>query len=103
MRALLLIAALAGCRGEDCDEPGTICTVIGAPYDRDAWHYDGDPRDPLDVELASPSDLAVDPTTGTLYVIDFNAFVVRALGGDGLVRVVAGTGELGPLHDGPAA
>ena len=85
------VAALAGCEQtgshDVCAEPGTICTVAGTGEGG---------------ALSLPSDVVVDPDTGTVYILDFNNLVVRALDPGGDLQVVAGSGELGDTFEGPA-
>jgi len=107
--ALAACAALAGCSGSDggsepgesqCDPslPGTICTIAGNGENG----YDGDaPIRASDAELSLPQDMLSAPD-GTLYILDWNNHRVRSLGDDGMLRHVAGRGELGGTLDDPA-
>lgn len=108
MRVLGMVAAAAmpGCAANDdrCDEPGVICTVTGGG-DRERRAGGSLQLEPVaanHARLYNPNDIALDPQTGVLYISDFSNFLVRALGTDGVVRRVVGTGELGDISQGPA-
>jgi len=60
---------------------------------------DGSP--PRETPLTRPSGVAIDPTNGTVYFADGNR--IRAVGPNGLVETVAGTGAIGFAGDGGAA
>lgn len=98
MRGLHAIACVAaiGCTGDPdgtASTPGHIYTIAGTG--EDAWDDAGQ-------NLSFPNDLVIDDVTGTLYISDFNHFVVRARELDGTMRVIAGNGELGDPVEGPA-
>ncbi len=87
--------APAGC---DPTKPGTICTIAGNGVNG----YDGDdPIAALDAKMSLPQDTRVGPD-GTLYILDWNNHRIRSLGSDGILRHVAGRGELGGSLDDPA-
>src|SRR5688572_13423075 len=113
MRGLIALAcvAIAGCfdpdvvgpdpgpaESDECREPGVLCTLIGSGMSSAARQA----TRPLETGLYMPNDVAVDPDTGTVYVIDFNNYVIRALAADGFVHMVAGNGDIGDLVEGPA-
>ena len=82
----------------DPERAGTICTVAGNGVNG----YDGDePIDALSAKMSLPQDTKVGPD-GTLYILDWNNHRVRSLGEDGILRHVAGRGELGGSLDDPA-
>jgi DNA-binding beta-propeller fold protein YncE len=54
----------------------------------------------IEQPLVDPRAVAVDPA-GTLYVLERNGHALRAVGRDGRIRTVAGTGQKGAV-DGPA-
>lgn len=95
-----------GC-GEDaaqCDPNaiGTICTIVGSGengYDRDA---DTLAIPALEARFSLPQDVLAAPD-GTLYILDWNNHRLRKLGTDGMVRWVAGRGELGGTLDDPGS
>jgi outer membrane protein assembly factor BamB len=98
-------ALAAGCNdpGATCDpdEPGTICTIAGSGengYDRDA-----DSRDipGLEAKFSLPQDTLTGPD-GELYILDWNNHRLRVLEDDGMIKWIAGRGELGGSIDDPA-
>lgn len=98
MRGLHAIACVAAisCTGDPdggADTPGHIYTIAGTGDE--AWDDAGQ-------NLSFPNDLVIDAATGTLYISDFNHFVVRARELDGAMRVIAGNGELGDPVEGVA-
>ncbi len=95
--------ALAGCGGETCDPSvaGTICTIAGSGnngYDRDA---DTRAIPAAEVRFSLPQD-TLTASDGTLYILDWNNHRLRSLKDDGMIRWVAGRGELGGTLDDPA-
>lgn len=107
MKSLVILfasaALLAGCGGSPCDptEPGSICTIAGNGnngYDRDA---DNRAIAADDVRFSLPQD-TLTASDGTIYILDWNNHRLRSLGADGMVRWVAGRGELGGSLDDPA-
>jgi hypothetical protein len=107
-RALLLSALLtslaAGCGSDPCDptEPGTVCTIAGSGsngYDRDA---DDRAIPALETRFSLPQD-TLTGSDGTLYILDWNNHRLRSLEADGMIRWVAGRGELGGSLDDPAS
>jgi sugar lactone lactonase YvrE len=82
---------LPGGPAADClPSPGNICTVAGTGVAGDG--VDGQP--PLATMLYAPADVAFTPD-GRLVVVDWNNHRIRALQGDGTLKIVAGVGELG--------
>jgi DNA-binding beta-propeller fold protein YncE len=102
--SLALGLATTGCSGETCDPtvPGTICTIAGSGnngYDRDA---DNRAIPAEEVRFSLPQD-TLTGSDGTIYILDWNNHRLRSLGADGMVRWVAGRGELGGTLDDPAS
>ena len=99
-----LLAAVFGCGGDGdggepaCDQtiPGNICTIAGSAENG----YDGDDGPALDALFSLPQDTLTAPD-GTVYILDWNNHRIRKLEG-GVVRHVAGRGELGGTLDDPA-
>jgi sugar lactone lactonase YvrE len=82
---------------------GKIATVAGYTTPAGVTPPMGDGGPAADAQLAAPVGVAVDEA-GTVYVADTWAFRVRAIGTDGIIRTVAGTGAAGePVGDGEAA
>jgi len=80
------------------DSKGLIWTVAGARTTR--GH--GDWTQATTERLYRPRGLAVD-TAGTLFIADTGNYRIRAVGADGLIRTVAGSGRAGSSgDDGPA-
>lgn len=107
MRALSILLAsaalLVGCGDESCDPttPGAICTIAGSGsngYDRDA---DDRAIPANEVRFSLPQN-TLTASDGTIYILDWNNHRLRSLGSDGMVRWVAGQGELGGSLDDPA-
>lgn len=76
---------------------GQICTVAGTGVA-------GDGRDGLparETRLYLPQDITPGPD-GRLYVVDWNNHRIRAIGADGVMKIVAGIGELGATPDDPS-
>lgn len=97
--ALAGLAATACGAGEDaCDGsiPGTICTIAGNRENG----YSGDDGPALEARLSLPQD-TLTASDGTLYILDWNNHRIRKLV-DGMMRHVAGRGELGGTLDDPA-
>lgn len=70
---------------------GIVTTIAGDGEER----YAGDDGPAIDASLRGPRDLEVGPD-GDLYIADTDNSVVRAIDLDtGIIRTVAGTGELG--------
>ncbi len=90
--ALLLVAVTGACGDDPCDpeEPGVICTIAGG----DAVEASGDDGPAIDARFNEPQDVARAPD-GSLWVLDFNNYNIRAIGSDGIIRRVAGTTRLG--------
>ncbi len=114
-RLLLCLGLIAGCGDDgqvpaadgappdattacDPDAQGTICTIVG----NGVSGYDGDEAIvALDAKMSLPQDTLAGPD-GKLYVLDWNNHRVRVLTPDGMLRHVAGRGELGGTLDDPA-
>ncbi len=105
--ALILLVAIAGCEEpsteeERCDPdvPNTICTIAGSGengYDRNA---DVEDLPAFEARLSLPQD-TLTADDGTIYFLDWNNHRLRKLE-DGMVKWVAGRGELGGSLDDPA-
>ncbi len=103
MKTLTLIALAAGCGGSDSSAPacdpeivGEICTIAGSGNSG----YAGDDGPAVEARLSLPQDtLAIGDA---LYILDWNNHRVRRLDADGIIRHVAGRGELGGTLDDPA-
>jgi sugar lactone lactonase YvrE len=76
---------------------GTIDTFAGVGLPA----YDGDGKLALDTAFYWPQDIAVNPSTGLLYIVDWNNHMIRRVEADGRVVRVAGVGQLGDTN-GPA-
>lgn len=86
-------ASLVGCGGEEpCDPeaPNTICTIAG----NGDQGFDGDNGPATAAVLYIPMDSAIAPD-GTLWVLDFNNYLVRRIDEAGDIRTMIGTGEIG--------
>jgi sugar lactone lactonase YvrE len=70
---------------------GNICTVAGTGIAGDG----ADLLPPLQTRLYAPVDMTFTPTGG-LVVVDWNNHRIRAVNDQGLLRIVAGVGELAP-------
>lgn len=88
---LLLAVALAACRDDPahCDA-GEICAFAGTGV----AGFGGDEGGALEADFYLPMDVVFGPDRGA-YVIDWNNHRIRRIGDDGVVRTVAGSGELG--------
>lgn len=84
-----------------CDRvPGHICTVAGTGIAGDG----ADGLGPLATRLYLPQDVTVAPEPdGRLFVVDWNNHRIRVVDHDGVMRIVAGAGELGPSVDDPSS
>ena len=71
--------------------PGNICTVAGTGVAGDG----ADLLPALQTRLYAPVDMTFTPTGG-LVVVDWNNHRIRATNDQGLLRIVAGVGELAP-------
>ena len=92
-----LFASLAACGGEDkCDPdaPNTICTIVGSGEQG----FNGDNGPATSAALYIPQDTAIAPD-GTLWVLDFNNYVIRTVDEAGIIETVVGNGQVG---DSPA-
>ncbi len=97
--ALLSLPVLAGCPGSDPCDPtgGAICTIAGNGNNG----YAGDDGDALDATMSLPMD-TLTADDGTVYILDWNNHRIRSVDLDGVMRHVAGRGELGGTLDDPA-
>jgi DNA-binding beta-propeller fold protein YncE len=96
----LLLSSFA-CAGEGvarCDQtiPGNICTIAGNTENG----YGGDEGPALEALFSLPQD-TLTASDGTVYILDWNNHRIRKLE-NGVVRHVAGRGELGGTLDDPA-
>jgi hypothetical protein len=110
--SILALAPSIGC-GSDTDNPasttpappppcdrsiaGNICTIAGNGENG----YDGDDGPALEALFSLPQD-TLTSTDGTVYILDWNNHRIRKLDADGVIRHVAGRGELGGTLDDPA-
>ncbi len=100
--SLLSLTLLVAC-GPPVPKPcdftvvGNICTIAGAGTNG----YSGDDGPALKAELSLPQD-TLTAADGTTYVLDWNNHRIRKVGSDGIMRAVAGRGELGGTLDDPA-
>ena len=103
----LLLASALGCGSDTtgevnveaaCDQtiPGNICTIAGSFENG----YDGDDGPALDALFSLPQD-TLTASDGTVYILDWNNHRIRKLE-NGIIRHVAGRGELGGTLDDPA-
>ena len=101
----LAAAALLACGGDDTTAPtpcdatvvGDVCTIAGSGHSG----YDGDDEDARLASMSLPQD-TLHGADGTMYVLDWNNHRIRKVGADGVMRHVAGRGELGGTLDDPA-
>ncbi len=82
----------------DCDSPGQICTVVGQPGSAQ-FSAVGIPASEGSLYLVQ--DVSFGPD-GTMYILDFNNHRILKVGGDGILRLVTGTGMLGDGPEGSA-
>ena len=80
------------------DPDGTIHTVAGTGESG----YEGDGKPAVEARLSLPTGLAIGFDDG-LFIADTGNNVIRELGGDGIIRTVAGDGEAGYKGDGGPA
>ena len=91
--SLLSVGALTpavGC-GPAASRSGNICTVAGTGIAGDG----AVPLPPLETRLYLPQDMTVGPD-GRLFVVDWNNHRIRVIDTDGLMKIVAGAGNLVP-------
>ncbi|HTE53550.1 MAG TPA: hypothetical protein VK698_21995 [Kofleriaceae bacterium] len=93
LAAALLALGAAGCS----DSGHTIRTIAGTGDNG----YSGDDGPALEAEMSLPQDTLLAPD-GTLYILDWNNHRIRKRSPDGIMRHVAGSGELGGTLDDPA-
>jgi hypothetical protein len=92
-RFILLAFALAACGGDDPCDPeatNTICTIVGNG-DQGFNNIENGPA--LKSALYIPQDTITLPD-GDIWLLDFNNYLVRAVGADGNIRTVLGNGQL---------
>lgn len=101
--ALLLVGgSLAGCGGDGSTAApckagsGVICSIAGTGVAGDG----ADGQKPLDTRLYYPIDVSIGPA-GEPFVLDWNNHRIRKIGKDGLMKIVAGAGQLGTSSDDP--
>jgi sugar lactone lactonase YvrE len=70
---------------------GTIDTFAGTGFSA----YTGDGRPALETDLYWPQDVSIQPSTGLVYIDDWNNHKIRRIEDDGTVKTVVGGGELG--------
>jgi hypothetical protein len=97
-----VLALAAACGGDDppaCDPTvvGTICTIAGDGTSG----YAGDDGPAREATMSLPQD-TLHGADGTMYILDWNNHRIRKVGADGVMRHVAGRGELGGTLDDPA-
>ncbi|HEU0034334.1 MAG TPA: hypothetical protein VFQ53_27115 [Kofleriaceae bacterium] len=99
--ALATLVFACADRGDVCDptRPDTICTIAGT----------GEPGAPVfapvpatEAPLYIPTDVTLAPD-GTVWVIDFNNYVLRQIDDAGVMRTVVGNGNLGDCPEGTPA
>lgn len=98
---LVLLAAAGGCADDspcDPDAPNTICTIVGHTLDE---KYDGDNGPATAADISIPMDSVVAPD-GSIWLSDFNRYVIRRIDQDGTITTVSGNTHLGdsPASDG---
>ncbi|MFT3712317.1 MAG: hypothetical protein QM817_32120 [Archangium sp.] len=102
-RALLVLSFVGVACGPPpvppCDQSkvGNICTIAGAGTNG----YSGDDGPALKAEMSLPQD-TLTSSDGTTFILDWNNHRIRKVGSDGVMRAVAGRGELGGTLDDPA-
>lgn len=94
--ALGLVPALAACGETPCDPdaPNTICTIAGSGEQG----FNGENGPATQAAMYIPQDTAVSPD-GEVWILDFNNYVVRAIGDDGILRTIIGNGRVGDSPD----
>lgn len=100
------VGAVSGCGGgggDTCDTsaPGVICTIAGSGQNGYDPGADTTAIPALEAKMSLPQDTLTGPD-GILYILDWNNHRLRSLGDDGMLRWVAGRGELGGSLDDPA-
>lgn len=88
-------------------EGSTVTAVAGRPYseqDPRSRGFSGDDGPATEARLNRPGRLAVDPTTGDLYICDAENQRLRKVDASGRITTAAGNGTFdGPTFNGPAA
>ena len=90
-RAPYFLPALEGGAPPAPGPKGTIDTYAGTGVSA----FTGDGRPALETDFYWPQDIAVQPGTGLVHVVDWNNHRIRRIEDDGTVRPVIGEGELG--------
>lgn len=102
--ALAALAILTACEappsgeGDPCDAPGALCVVAGQ-LGQAGRGADGLPATATSLYL--PQDVAV-AGDGAWWIVDYNNHVIREVDGDGVSRVILGSGFPGGGDGGPA-
>jgi DNA-binding beta-propeller fold protein YncE len=99
--AAFACGSLLGCSGDEdsgCDQniAGNVCTIAGSTENG----YAGDDGPALEALLSLPQD-TLTASDGTVYLLDWNNHRIRKIE-NGVIRHVAGRGELGGTLDDPA-
>jgi DNA-binding beta-propeller fold protein YncE len=90
----IIVADYGNHRVRKIRQDGVVQTVAGSGEE---GHRDGPA---LSAMFCFPQGVAVKPASGEIVVTDFGNDMIRAIGTNGLVRTIAGTGETG-FEDGP--
>jgi hypothetical protein len=103
--ALLAAVGCSDSAEPDCDQtiPGNICTIAGnlaLALANESSGYAGDDGPASEALFSLPQD-TLTADDGTVYILDWNNHRIRKLE-DGVIRHVAGRGELGGTLDDPA-
>jgi DNA-binding beta-propeller fold protein YncE len=99
LQALLAQQVRRGSPGQPLEKGprGTIDTFAGTG----AQGFAGDGGSPLDAAFYFPMDVAVEPATGLVHIVDYNNHRIRRIDADGTLHTAVGTGTLGD-STGPA-
>lgn len=89
--AMILLVWLAGCQPFACEEPGTLCTMVG--HGDSAFAGDGGKA--RDAYLYFPSEVTWRPGTTTYVITDWNNERLRQVDADGIIQTVIGTNNPG--------
>lgn len=95
---IVLLAACGGDESSQCDPDatGTICTIAGTGKSG----YSGDDGDAREASMSLPQDTL--RVGDELFILDWNNHRIRKVDAMGIMRHVAGRGELGGTLDDPA-